>query len=56
MVEHDGNQEMDWKKCKAQYQREPSPSGGQRIMKQPIKKDEEKQQTVQASLQAAVDA
>ena len=25
MVEHDGNQEMGWKKCKAQYQREPSP-------------------------------
>ena len=25
MVEYDGNQEMGWKKCKAYYQREPSP-------------------------------
>ena len=25
MAKHDGNQEMDWKKCKAQYQREAQP-------------------------------
>ena len=56
MAKHDGKQGMGWEKCKAQYQREPSPKGGQRIIKQPTKKDEEKQQTVQASFQAVANA